>query len=65
MSTKNAVVSYLDDHGIVMQAVVNGVSPKRLIHIEQGILEVLNKQSETQVVVPADRLLAIVVVEEA
>lgn len=63
MSTKNAVVSYLDDNGIVLESTVTDISPKRLLHRDGDILEILNKRSETMLVISTDRLLSIKVVE--
>lgn len=63
MSTKNAIVSFVDDSGIVLESTVTDISPKRLLHRDGDILEVLNKRSETMLVISTDRLLSIKVVE--
>lgn len=63
MSTKNAIVSFVDDNGIVLESTVTDVSPKRLHHRDGDILEILNKRSETMLVISTDRLLSIKVVE--
>ena len=63
MSTKNAIVSFVDDNGIVLESTVTDISPKRLLHRDGDILEILNKWSETMLVISTDRLLSIKVVE--
>ncbi|QFR57508.1 hypothetical protein pKMKP103_CDS0173 [Klebsiella phage pKMKP103] len=63
MSTKNAIVSFVDDSGIVLESTVTDISPKRLLYRDGDILEVLNKRSETMLVISTDRLLSIKVVE--
>lgn len=63
MSTKNAIVSFVDDNGIVLESTVTDIGPKRLLHRDGDILEILNKRSETMLVISTDRLLSIKVVE--
>ena len=63
MSTKNAIVSFVDDNGIVLESTVTDISPKRLLHRDGDILEILNKRSETMLVISTDSLLSIKVVE--
>lgn len=64
MSTKNAIVSFVDDSGIVLESTVTDISPKRLLRRDGDILEVLNKRSETMLVIPVNRLLSIKIVWE-
>lgn len=64
MSTKNAIVSFVDDSGIILESIVTDISPKRLLHRDGDILEILNKRSETMLVIPTDRLLSIKIVWE-
>nr|CAK6606166.1 unknown function [Klebsiella phage vB_Kpl_K32PH164C1] len=63
MSTKNAIVSFVDDNGIVLESTVTDINPKLLLHRDGDILEILNKRSETMLVISTDRLLSIKVVE--
>lgn len=64
MSTKNAIVSFVDDNGIILESTVTDISPKRLLHRDGDILEILNKRSETMLVIPVNRLLSIKIVWE-
>lgn len=64
MSTKNAIVSFVDDSGIVLESTVTDISPKRLLQRDGDILEILNKRSETMLVIPVNRLLSIKIVWE-